>query len=34
MVAKDVAEDEGRSPNPLVNAIAKMPRRLGYHLGP
>ena len=34
MVRKDEAEDDGRTPNPLVNFVARMPRRLGYHLGP
>ena len=34
MVRKDEAEDEGRRANPLVDLIARMPRRLGYHLGP
>ncbi|MEA2581602.1 MAG: hypothetical protein QOE83_2494 [Actinomycetota bacterium] len=34
MVRKDEAEDRGRTPNPLVDLIARMPRRLGYHLGP
>ena len=34
MVRKDEAEDRGHQPNPLVNFIARMPRRMGYHLGP
>lgn len=34
MVRKDEAEDQGHAPDPLVNFIARMPRRLGYHLGP
>lgn len=31
---KDEAEDEGEDPNPLVDFVAKLPRRLGYNLGP
>jgi hypothetical protein len=31
---KDDAEDAGRRPNPLVTAVARIPRRLGYNLGP
>ena len=34
MVRKDEAEDDGRRANPLVNLVARMPRRVGYHLGP
>ena len=34
MVRKDEAEDQGRRANPLVDLIARLPRRLGYHLGP
>jgi glycine/D-amino acid oxidase-like deaminating enzyme len=34
IVRKDEAEDEGRRANPLIDQIARMPRRLGYHLGP
>ncbi len=34
MVRKDEAEDEGRRAHPLVDLIARMPRRLGYRLGP
>jgi glycine/D-amino acid oxidase-like deaminating enzyme len=30
----DDAEDEGGEPNPLVDFVAKLPRRLGYNLGP
>ena len=33
-VRRDDALDAGRKPNPLVDFVAKMPRRLGYHLGP
>jgi glycine/D-amino acid oxidase-like deaminating enzyme len=31
---KDEAEDEGQNPNPLVDFLARLPRRLGYNLGP
>ena len=31
---KDDAEDEGREPNPLAGFVARIPRRLGYRLGP
>jgi glycine/D-amino acid oxidase-like deaminating enzyme len=31
---KDQAEDEGEDPNPLIDFVAKLPRRLGYNLGP
>jgi glycine/D-amino acid oxidase-like deaminating enzyme len=31
---KDEAEDEGKEPNPLIDFVAKLPRRLGYNLGP
>ena len=31
---KDDAEDEGEDPNPLIDFVAKLPRRLGYNLGP
>jgi glycine/D-amino acid oxidase-like deaminating enzyme len=31
---KDEAEDRGEEPNPLVDFVAKLPRRLGYNLGP
>ena len=31
---KDAAEDEGEEPNPFVDFVAKLPRRLGYNLGP
>jgi glycine/D-amino acid oxidase-like deaminating enzyme len=33
MIAKETAEEQGRRPNPLVNQIARMPRRMGYLLG-
>jgi glycine/D-amino acid oxidase-like deaminating enzyme len=31
---KDDAEDQGRRPNPAVSFVARLPRRLGYNLGP
>ncbi len=31
---KDEFEDRGEEPNPLVDFVAKLPRRLGYNLGP
>ena len=34
IIARDTAEEQGRKPNPLVTAIARLPRRLGYLLGP
>jgi glycine/D-amino acid oxidase-like deaminating enzyme len=34
IIAKDTAEEQGQHANPLSNAIARMPRKLGYFLGP
>ena len=34
IIAKDTAEEQGRKPSPLVEAIARLPRKLGYMLGP
>jgi hypothetical protein len=34
IIAKDTAEEQGRTPSPLATAIARLPRRLGYLLGP
>jgi glycine/D-amino acid oxidase-like deaminating enzyme len=34
IIAKDTAEERGRRPNPVMLAIARMPRRMGYLLGP
>jgi glycine/D-amino acid oxidase-like deaminating enzyme len=34
IIAKDTAEEKGKTPNPLAEAIARVPRRLGYLLGP
>jgi glycine/D-amino acid oxidase-like deaminating enzyme len=31
---RDDAHDEGREPGPLTDFVAKLPRRLGYNLGP
>jgi glycine/D-amino acid oxidase-like deaminating enzyme len=31
---KDEAEDRGEEPNPIVDFVARLPRRLGYNLGP
>ena len=31
---KDEAEDAGEKPNPFVEFVARLPRRLGYNLGP
>jgi glycine/D-amino acid oxidase-like deaminating enzyme len=31
---KDEIEDRGEQPNPIVDFVAKLPRRLGYNLGP
>ena len=34
IVRKDVLEDHGERPGPLTSALAHLPRRLGYNLGP
>ena len=34
IIAKDTAEERGLRPNPLASAIAHLPRRMGYLLGP
>jgi len=34
IVRKDEAEDEDRRAGPLVELVARLPRRLGYNLGP
>ena len=34
ILRKDAAEDADLKPNALVEAVAKLPRRLGYNLGP
>ena len=33
MIAKETAEEQGRRPNPIVDQLARMPRRMGYLLG-
>ena len=33
MIAQETAEEQGRRPNPLINQLARMPRRMGYLLG-
>jgi hypothetical protein len=34
IVRKDEAEDRGRRTDPLTSFVARLPRRLGYELGP
>lgn len=34
ILAKDQAEDAGHEPNPFIDFVARLPRRLGYNLGP
>jgi glycine/D-amino acid oxidase-like deaminating enzyme len=34
ILRKDAAEDAGREAGPLTDFVARLPRRLGYHLGP
>ncbi len=34
ILRKDAREDRGRRPDPITNALAHLPRRLGYNLGP
>ena len=34
IVRREQAEESGRRPNPIVAAVTRLPRRLGYHLGP
>jgi hypothetical protein len=34
IVRREAAEDAGNSPNRISAAISRVPRRLGYHLGP
>jgi len=34
IVRKDEAEDAGRRADPLTGFVARLPRRMGYHLGP
>ena len=34
IISYDTAEERGHRPNLLASVVAKMPRRLGYLLGP
>jgi glycine/D-amino acid oxidase-like deaminating enzyme len=34
ILRKERAEDRGEDPNPFVDFVARLPRRLGYNLGP
>ncbi|HEU0234821.1 MAG TPA: FAD-binding oxidoreductase [Candidatus Limnocylindrales bacterium] len=34
IVRRELAEEEGRRPGRVVAALSRLPRRLGYHLGP
>ena len=34
IISYDTAEERGRRPNPLASVVAKLPRRMGYLLGP
>jgi glycine/D-amino acid oxidase-like deaminating enzyme len=34
IIAKDTAEERGVKPNPLASAIARLPRRMGFLIGP
>lgn len=34
ILRRDALEDRGRRPGPVTNALARLPRRLGYNLGP
>ena len=34
IIAKDTAEERGVTPNPLASAVARLPRRMGYLIGP
>jgi hypothetical protein len=34
ILRKDQAEDRGEEANPFVDFVARLPRRLGYNLGP
>jgi hypothetical protein len=34
IVRKDEAEDVGLQPDPVTDLIARLPRRMGYELGP
>jgi hypothetical protein len=34
ILKKDNAEDVGERPDPMADFVARLPRRMGYHLGP
>jgi hypothetical protein len=34
MIRREDAEEAGRRPNRLLRELSRIPRRLGYHLGP
>jgi hypothetical protein len=34
IVRREQAEESGRRPNPIALAVSRLPKRLGYHLGP
>jgi glycine/D-amino acid oxidase-like deaminating enzyme len=34
IVRRELAEEAGRPPGPVVRELSRLPRRLGYHLGP
>jgi hypothetical protein len=34
MIRREDAEEAGRRPNVLVRELSRLPRRLGYRLGP
>jgi hypothetical protein len=34
MIRREDAEEAGRRPNHLLREFSRLPRRLGYHLGP
>jgi glycine/D-amino acid oxidase-like deaminating enzyme len=34
ILRKESLEDRGRRPDPLTDAVAHLPRKLGYHIGP
>jgi hypothetical protein len=34
IVRRELAEEAGRRPGWLVRELSRLPRRMGYHLGP
>jgi hypothetical protein len=34
IVRRELAEERGRSAGPVLRELSRLPRRLGYHLGP